>query len=146
MTRDQKIEKVLADFYQERHISISDYIYSEFGDSNDPENRKECDYIIDCMQHCQLISSPEIGELASILPKGINIYESGGWLKHLEMEKLKVQNEENRKAAEIEKLQYDIRLVKRKLRTYWWFFGFTIVSFLMGLISLLLHLYQFISK
>lgn len=142
MTIDEKIDLVLSDFYKSRTISVPDYIYFKFGDSNDLANRKECDLLIEMMCVNNLISSLNDYNY-TIQVQGVNIYEQGGWSNyktHLRSENVK--NEEI-KAKEIEKLFWEARLIKWQVKSFWPLFITAILGALMGAISLI---WQIIDK
>jgi len=140
MSRDEKIEEILNYFYKEHIVTLGDYIYSEFGDSNDMDNRKECDVIIDFMVQKELIS---VGDCNSkILPNGINIAENGGWLKYLERKFKKDIEEEKRKSNEFEKIELEIKLLKRKIKNYRLFVGISIIGSIISMATLIWHIVE----
>lgn len=57
-----------------------------------------------------------------ISEKGVEIVEKGGWLKHLEREKIKSDRTEKKDIL-------DFKVSKFKYHTFWWFFGIAIIGF-----------------
>jgi hypothetical protein len=118
LSRDEKIEKILQDLYKRKSIPFGDYIYYEFGDSNDNVNRNECDKIIDILCHHNLMHQTS-DNIYTITTDGIQIIENGGWLKHQAdqiKEKLSLEKIQN---MEFEKLFWESRLVKWQVKVFW---------------------------
>lgn len=136
MTRDDKIDIVLSDFYKERTISVPDYIYYKFGDPNDLESRKENNELIDFMCVNGLIKT-ETGYNYSIEPKGTEISESGGWKKYCEELSLQEMRRNEIEKKEYEKLSYETKLAKWQTKTFWPLFFLAIIGAIMGAISLI---------
>jgi len=61
-----------------------------------------------------------------ISKKGAEIIEKGGWLKHLEREKVKSDRIEKKDV-------FDFKVSKFKYHTFWWFFGFAIIGLVLWL-------------
>ena len=57
-----------------------------------------------------------------ISKKGAKIINKGGWLKHLEREKIKTELSDRKES-------YDFNLSKWKHNTFWWFFWIAIIGF-----------------
>jgi hypothetical protein len=56
-----------------------------------------------------------------ISKNGAEIIEKGGWLKHLEREKIKSDRIERKDVL-------DFKVSKFKYHTFWWFFGFALIG------------------
>ncbi len=93
------------------------------------------------MQKNDLINVDTDYTFCSITDKGIEIFENGGWLKHIELEKQKEKIESDRQQMSDQKLKYDVKNARRIFKTYWWTFGVSIAAFIisvmLGIIKLL---------
>lgn len=141
-TRDEKIEKILQDLNNRKSIPFGDYIYDQFGDSNDNVNRNECDKLVDIMCHNNLMYQTA-DNIYTITPEGIQIAESGGWLKHQanqSEEKYRLERIQNK---EVEKLYWESKLVKWQVKVFWPLFFLAILGFITGVFSLV---WQIIDK
>jgi len=114
---------------------MSDYIYFKFGDSNDLQNRKECDQIVDIMVSNGLISSPNDYNY-TIRPEGIAIFENGGWKKYKFARDQEAIKEEQVRSREIEKLVWETKLIKWQVKSFWPLFIIALLGAIMGSISL----------
>lgn len=65
------------------------------------------------------------------------IYNNGGWFKHVQNLEIENQNDIVKKVLELEKLKLDIKNSKRIYNTYWWTFGFSIISILYILLKII---------
>ena len=73
------------------------------------------------MQKNDLINVDKDYTFCSITFEGIEIFENGGWLQHIELEKQK-------KIIELKKSDIDFTLKKWQLKTFWWIFGFAMIG------------------
>jgi hypothetical protein len=134
-TRDEKIEKVLQDLNVKKSIAFGDYIYDQFGDPNDTVNRDDCDKLVDIMLYNNLMCQTA-DSIYTITPEGIQIFESGGWIKH-QANKLKEKLRSERiRNKEAEKLFWETKLVKWQVKAFWPLFLLAILGFLTGISSL----------
>jgi hypothetical protein len=57
-------------------------------------------------------------ELCIITEFGFNVFTKGGWLKHLELEKIQIELQEAKSRHEFEKSKIDLELAKNMLDEY----------------------------
>jgi len=141
-TRDEKIEKVLQDLNVKKSIAFGDYIYDQFGDPNDTVNRDDCDKLVDIIVHNNLMSQTS-DNIYTITPLGIQIFESGGWIKHQTNKAEEKLRSESIRNKEVEKLLWETKLVKWQVKVFWPLFFLAILGFLTGVSSLV---WQIIDK
>ena len=141
MTFDDKIEQVLSDFYKSENgiISIPDYIYSKFENSNDLSNQKECDLIVKTLLQNALIGT-ENNYNYFLEPKGKNIVESGGWIQHLTTLANERAEDEKNALIQSENVYWQAKLAKVKYKTYKTWFLLFIVGSTLGIISFVFQL------
>jgi hypothetical protein len=90
--------------------------------------------VIDKMNREDLIvrSTNHVKEISD---RGKAIFESGGWLEHLEREKLRTKKEEDRN-------YWDSQLTEWNVKTRWWPLGISIASFILSVVAFTMTLRQ----
>jgi len=84
------------------------------------------------------------GEVCIVSELGYDIFQKGGWLKHLESQKTLFQKQMELQAKEeakekliTDKLEIDYKLSKWQIKTFWWIFGFGLFGGIYGAIDLI---------
>lgn len=71
---------------------------------------------------------------------GRHIYESGGWLKHIESLNEKNEEQKNIDKIKLKKLISEEKLSRWQVKTFWWFFGLSILGGLVGIRTVILEI------
>ena len=78
--------------------------------------------------------------LHKLTPLGRKVIDLGGWNKFLEQEETKESEETIKIQKETEKLNYETRLAKWQLKTFWPIFIIALIGGICGIVSLILQL------
>ena len=129
---DEKIEKLLKEFYKQNLLS-SDFIYHLLGDTTSNESMLNSESIVRNLKNLEIIGTKNDNNYY-LLPKGFSIIENeGGWTKY-KQHQIIIENRKERKEI------IDLRLANWQVKTFWWLFLLAILGGISGIVSLVMQL------
>lgn len=134
MTDQEKIDKILLKFGEERPLSFLDNCEYIIGV---PTTAMEHHLLRDTMLTRNLIDT-EGHDIFFITPFGREVLKSGGWLEYLERESKDLKLKQEFEDIQFEKLKYDAKLSKWQVKTFWYIFFLSIC----GVISLGIQIFD----
>ena len=125
--RDKLIDELLGKLYKDFQMPIRAYLAKKDLVYITHDLDRYVISIIDKMNREDLIIRSQ-SHVKEISDKGKEVFESGGWLKYLERQRIREEKEEERN-------HWNSQLTKWNVKTRWWPLGISVASLIVSVVA-----------